>query len=256
MKIDLHTHVKLAKKTSFSHDYFKEMMAEARTNGLDAVAMTEHFNTWRYGDIYEVLDANYSYQHGYYLADGVKVLPGIEVDIQETGHILIIGDRDRVLELRGRLEPYTEKGGFIKFETLLDWSEEGGFLRIGAHPFREGTPLHHLPDELLQRLDAFDLNGKDIYAQGLDTYLHKIEPFAERLGKPVVGGSDTHQFMQYGSIVNHFDQEFRTVQELKDLIHRGAYRIEVSPSLEIKVKAANIIKALLKKNLSILEDVV
>ncbi|MNN86767.1 hypothetical protein D3C81_2042220 [compost metagenome] len=62
--------------------------------------------------------------------------------------------------------------------------------------------------------------------------------------------------MQYGSVVNHFDQEFRTVQELKDLIHHAAYHIEVSPSLETKVKAANIIKALLKKNLSVLEDVV
>ncbi|SDG10756.1 hypothetical protein SAMN04488542_12627 [Fontibacillus panacisegetis] len=256
MKIDLHTHVKLAKKTSFSHDYFKEMMAEARINGLDAVAMTEHFNTWRYEDIYDVLDANYPYEHGYYVAEGVKVFPGIEVDIQETGHILIIGQRENVLELRGRLEPYTEKGEFIKFETLLDWSEEGGFLRIGAHPFREGTPLHHLPDELLRRLDAFDLNGKDIYSQGLKPYQAKINPFAELLGKPVVGGSDTHQFMQYGSVVNHFDEEFKTVQELKELIHRAAYHIEVSPCLETKVKAANIIKALLKQNLSIPEEVV
>ncbi|MNO33777.1 hypothetical protein D3C76_237990 [compost metagenome] len=256
MKIDLHTHVKLAKKTTFSHEYFKEMMAEARTNGLDAVAMTEHFNTWRYEDIYDVLDASYPYEHGYYLAEGIKVFPGIEVDIQENGHILIIGQRENVLELRGRLEPYTEKGGFIKFETLLDWSEEGAFLRIGAHPFRVGTPLHHLPDELLQRLDAFDLNGKDIYSQGLETYQAKINPFAQRLGKPVVGGSDTHQFMQYGSVVNHFDEDFSSVQELKELINRAAYRIEVSPSLATKVKAANIIKALLKQNLSIPEEVV
>lgn len=256
MKIDLHTHVKLAKKTSFSHDYFREMMAEAKNNGLDAVAMTEHFNTWRYGDIYDVLDANYSYENDYYLAEGVKVFPGIEVDIQEIGHILIIGRRDNVLELRERLEPYTKKGRFIKFEALLDWSEDGGFLRIGAHPFREGTPLHHLPDELLQRLDAFDLNGKDIYSQGLETYQNKINPFAERLGRPVVGGSDTHQFMQYGSVVNHFDVEFSSVQELKELIQRAAYLVEVSPCIETKVKAANIIKALLKQNLSIPEEVV
>src|SRR5690606_24443053 len=109
MRIDLHTHVKLAKKTVFSHAYFKEMMAEAGKNGLDAVAMTEHFNTWRYEDIYEVLDRHYPYEHGYYLAEGIKVFPGIEVDIQETGHILIIGDRERILALRQRLEPYTEK---------------------------------------------------------------------------------------------------------------------------------------------------
>lgn len=254
MKIDLHTHVKLSKKTEFSHAYFKEMMAEARGNGLDAVAMTEHFNTLRYGDIYEVLDRNYPYEHGYYLAEGMKVFPGVEVDIRETGHILLIGERESVLELRNRLAPHTEKGSFVDFRTLLDWSEGGGFLRIGAHPFRESTPLHHLPDELLTRLDAFDLNGKDIYSQGLESYRSKIDEFARRLGRPVVGGSDTHQFMQYGSVMNEFDVSFDTVDQLKALIRQGSYRIHVSPALDIKVKSANLIKALLKKSLSLPAD--
>lgn len=254
MKIDLHTHVKLSKKSEFSPAYFREMMAEAKGNGLDAIAMTEHFNTLRYEDIYEMLDRNYPYEHGYYLAEGIKVFPGIEVDIKETGHILIIGQRDSVLELRSRLEPHTEKGRFVDFRTLLDWSEEGGFLRIGAHPFREGTPLHHLPDELLKRLDAFDLNGKDVYAQGLEAYHAKIGEFAKRLGRPVVAGSDTHQFMQYGCVLNEFDRNFETVEELKALIQEGAYRIEVSPALDIKVKSANIIKGLLKKSLSLPVD--
>ncbi|MEF2966268.1 PHP domain-containing protein [Paenibacillus sp. M1] len=254
MKIDLHTHVKLSKKTVFSHDYFKEMMAEAKGNGLDAIAMTEHFNTWRYEDIYQVLDRHYPYEHGYYLAEGMKVFPGLEVDIRETGHILVIGAREKVLELRRRLEPYTEKGQFVDFRTLLDWSEDEGFLRIGAHPFRVGTPLHHLPEKLLKRLDAFDLNGKDIYSQGLEAYREKINAFGEHLGRPVVGGSDTHQFMQYGSVMNELAGEAETVEDLKTMIRQGAYRIEVSPSLDIKVKSANIIKALLKKNLSIHED--
>lgn len=253
MRIDLHTHVKLSKKTTFSHAYFKEMMAEAGKNGLDAVAMTEHFNTWRYDDIYQVLDRHYPYEQGCYMAEGIKVFPGIEVDIRETGHILIIGDRKRVLELRRRLEPYTEKGQFIDFQTLLDWSEGQGLLRIGAHPFRLGTPLHHLPEELLRRLDAFDLNGKDIYSQGLEAYRTQIEEFALRLGRPVVGGSDTHQFMQYGSVVNEFDQEFGTAEELRELIRQGAYKIEVSPCLNTKVKSANYIKALLKKQLAVSE---
>ncbi|AZK44970.1 PHP domain-containing protein [Paenibacillus lentus] len=251
MRIDLHTHVKLAKKTVFSHAYFKEMMAEAGKSGLDAVAMTEHFNTLRYEDIYQVLDRHYPYEQGYYLAEGMKVFPGIEVDIQETGHILLIGDRERVLELRKRLEPYTEKGRFIEFQTLLDWSEGQGFLRIGAHPFRIGTPLHHLPEELLGRLDAFDLNGKDIYSQGLETYRSRIDAFALGLGRPVVGGSDTHQFMQYGSVVNEFAQEAGTAEELRELIRRGAYKVEVSPCLDVKVKSANLIKSLLKKELAI-----
>lgn len=255
MNIDLHTHVKLSKKTEFSLDYFKQMMTEAEGNGLDAIAMTEHFNTWRFNDVYKELDRCYPYQHGYYLAEGVKVFPGMEVDIAETGHILLIGRREEILELRSRLEPYTEKGQFLDFETLLDWSEESGSLRIGAHPFREGTPLFHLPEELLKRLDAFDLNGKDIYSQGIEVYRDKIEPFAERLGLPIVGGSDTHHFMQYGSVLNRFSESFQTVAELKELIRQNAYQVEISPCLDIKVKSANMIKAMLKKELKITEDI-
>ncbi|MNJ48643.1 hypothetical protein D3C77_438400 [compost metagenome] len=158
------------------------------------------------------------------------------------------------MALRQRLEPYTEKGRFIDFQTLLDWSEGQGFLRIGAHPFRLGTPLHHLPEELLGRLDAFDLNGKDIYAQGLGAYRAQIDEFALRLGRPVVGGSDTHQYMQYGSVVNSLDGEAETAEELRDLILRGAYQIEISPCLHAKVKSANVIKALLKKEMAASEE--
>ncbi len=76
---------------------------------------------------------------------------------------------------------------------MLEEASEFNFIKIGAHPFRESTPLHHIERELLTKLDAFDLNGKDLFEQGISVNTEKVFPFAKMLGIPVVGGSDTHQ---------------------------------------------------------------
>jgi predicted metal-dependent phosphoesterase TrpH len=250
MKIDFHSHVKISKKSAFMPAYFQEMMSEAKASGLDALAMTEHFNTDRFYDIYNYLAENYMYEHGYYLIDGLKVFPGIEVDVKEIGHILLIGDREDILEIRASLEHYTDKGHFIAFNDLLDLAENYQLLKIGAHAFRESTPLYQHDPEQLRRLDALDLNGKDLYTYGTKVYYEKLKKFSDKLGLPIVGGSDTHQYLQYSSVYNVFQVDCESVIELQAQIKNGNYEIEISPSLNIKVKSAALVKKMLKKLLN------
>lgn len=250
MKIDFHSHVKISKKSTFMPAYFKEMMYEAKLIGLDAVAMTEHFNTERFYDIYNYLERNYKYEHGYYLVDGLKLFPGIEVDVKEIGHILLIGDRNDIAEIRASLEYHIDPESFISFNDLLDLAEAYQVLKIGAHAFRETTPLHQHDPEQLRRLDALDLNGKDLYTYGTEAYFKKIRRFADEIGLPIVAGSDTHQFLQYGSVYNDFQRDCKTVTELKTQIINENYQIEISPSLDLKVKSAALVKKLLKKMLN------
>lgn len=247
MLIDLHTHGKLSKQSDFSLEYFHEMMQEARLNGLDAVALTEHFNTKNYEAIYEALDSTFPYNGHYYEAHGVRIFPGIEVDIRETGHILLIGKKEEILAIRAELEPYTSKGNFIPFAQLLKLADTYRLLKIGGHPFRESTPLHELSRELLIQLDALDLNAKDLYKQGIEVNRQKLEPFAEELGLPIVAGSDTHQCLQYGSVVNRFNELIDTVEDLKRAIQNQDYEIEISEALHIKVKASVMLKKVLKQ---------
>lgn len=249
MNIDLHTHGNLSKKAGFSPDYFAEMMVEAKANGLQAIALTEHFNTSNFVGMYETLDRIYPYNGHYYDADGLKVFPGMEVDIAETGHILLIGLKENILAVRGELEDHTQEGSFIPFSDLLDLADEHNLWKIGAHPFRTNTPLHHLDPELLGRLDAFDFNAKDIYSQGEDAYRQLITPFAEKLGIPVIAGSDSHQCLQYGSVVNRLHETCSTVEELKVAIRQRNYEVEISPCLHTKVKASVMMKKLLKQML-------
>lgn len=249
MNIDFHTHGKLSKKVNFSMEYFLEMVKEAKRIGLNAIALTEHFNTHRFCDVYDTLDKEFPYLHGYYDVNGLKVFPGIEVDIKETGHILFVGERKDILELSNKLKFHTEKNNFIEFKELLKITTEYNFLKIGAHPFRESTPLHHIETDLLRKLDAFDLNGKDLNEQGITVNSEKVYAFADMLGLPVIGGSDTHQYQQYGCIVNNLDVDCNTVDEIKQLISEGRYQIDISPDLKIKVEAAIKMKKLLKERL-------
>lgn len=247
MKIDLHTHAKLSKASDFSPAYYEEMIQEALANGLDALALTEHFNTRNFYEVYEQLDRMFPYNGEYYEANGLKIFPGMEVDIQETGHILLIGKKEHILETRRQLDNYTEKGSFISFDALMDLAEALPLLKIGAHPFRETTPLHHLDRDQLLRLDAFDLNAKDMYQYGSEINHERVKHFANDLGKPVTAGSDTHQCLQYGSVYNELDKLCETAADLKAAILQGAYQLQVSDSLPIKVKASVMLKKLMKK---------
>jgi len=249
MIIDFHTHVKLSKKTRFDRNYCEEMIREAKASGLDALAITEHFNTLAFEEIYETLDRYYPYRHGYYECEGLRLFPGIEVDILETGHILIIGAREDIVAIQARLSGHAEESAFIPFRELMSLTEPYNVLKIGAHPFRESTPLHHLPEEDLRRLDAFDLNGKDLHTQGVEAYSKRIYDLAARLGMPVVGGSDTHQHLQYGCVANEFAEICHSVDDLKQAIAGGRYKINISPCLDVKVKSAAQVKKLLKAEL-------
>jgi len=247
MRIDLHTHGKLSKNSDFSVDYFTEMVTEAKASGLDALALTEHFNTRHFYDVYETLDRLYPYNGEYYDADGLRIFPGMEVDIQETGHILLIGQKEHILAVRAGLENYTAKGLFIPFADLLHLAEAWPLFKIGAHPFRESTPLYELDRNLLGRLDAFDLNAKDMYKTGILSCRSQVESFAQSLGKPVTAGSDTHQCLQYGSVFNVLDRPCVSVAELKQLILAGHYTIEVSSDLPLRVKASVMLKKVMKR---------
>ncbi|MEF7438914.1 PHP domain-containing protein [Paenibacillus lautus] len=247
MKIDLHTHAKLSKASDFSKHYYEEMIREALDNGLDALALTEHFNTRHFDEVYRQLDSMFPYNGEYYDAGGLKIFPGMEVDIRETGHILLIGRKEVILEIRRRLDGYTEKGAFIPFDDLMDLAEAFPLLKIGAHPFRESTPLHHLTRSQLSRLDAFDLNAKDMYQYGSEANQDQVQRFAAALGKPVTAGSDTHQCLQFGSVYNELQMPCESADELKSAIMQGAYRLHVSDCLPIKVKASVMLKKLMKE---------
>ena len=55
MNLDFHTHGKLAKKLPFSTQYTDWLFDAAKAAGLDALCLTEHFNTLEFDRLYRYL---------------------------------------------------------------------------------------------------------------------------------------------------------------------------------------------------------
>lgn len=246
MYIDFHTHGKLAKYLPFSIPYTNWLLGEAKNAGLDAICLTEHFNTQQFDEVYSYIASAGERQGDAYVFDGLKVFPGMETDIAEGGHVLSIGPMDAIRELNRRLEPYKEKGCFIPFEGLMNLFDEYPVLVGAGHPFREGGHIPELPPQMLKEFDFLDLNGKDI-AEDRERTEQLTYELGRQLGKPVVSGSDTHQACQYGCIRTDFEKEISSFAELRDEMNAGRYTICVSPEAAFKVKIAGLLKRSLKE---------
>ena len=85
MKMDFHTHGKLAKKLPFSEVYTNWLFAEAKRAGLDAICLTEHFNTLGFDRIYGHIKNSCDREGDTFVADGLRIFPGMETDIAEGG---------------------------------------------------------------------------------------------------------------------------------------------------------------------------
>ncbi|MFJ5764102.1 hypothetical protein ACIP9C_02000 [Lysinibacillus sp. NPDC093210] len=92
-----------------------------------------------------------------------------------------------------------------------------------------------------------DLNRKDLYSIGIKENSQLVYQFAKTLNKPVIGGSDTRQLLQYGCIYNEQEQECYTKSDLKKVILDGRYTIRISNNLPEKVMEATEQKAIEKK---------
>lgn len=248
MKIDFHSHVKLAKNSDFSMDNFRDIIKEAKEQGLTALTITEHFNTSNFLMIYDTLDEYYEYKSDYYDVEGLKIFTGMEVNIPGNYHILLIGNIVNIRKIRQGLNGYEEKDAFISLDKLFELCDSSDILIILAHPFRHDT-LCTIKPELLERFNAFDLNGKDLFEYGIKEMTAKVMNLGERYDIPVITGSDSHQYLQLGSLMTIFDKECETISEIKNEIKAGRYEIFISPCLNIKVKAARIIKNFLKPQL-------
>lgn len=247
MKLDFHTHGKLAKRLPFSTEYTDWLFCEAKNAGLDALCLTEHFNTLQFDELYGYLmKTGRNEGDTLVLENGLRIFPGMETDIAEGGHILTLGAAETILELNRRLEPHKEPGNFLPFHDLMALFRKYDVLVGAAHPYRVGGHIPQLPEEELRKLDFLDLNGKDV-AENRSRAEQLTCSLGRLLGRPVVAGSDTHQAVQYGCVATVFPEDIRDIHELYRQMKAGAYHIDISGQAAFQVKTAGILKRALKE---------
>lgn len=246
MRIDFHTHGKLAKYLKFSPAYTDWLFAEAKRAGLDAVCLTEHFNTLGFDEVYADIARRFPRVGDAFDVNGLLVFPGMEIDVAESGHTLVLGTMEEMLDFNRALEPHKAKGSFLPLAELAAEVRRRGLFFGCAHPFRAPGHIPEQPDEALAAFEFVDLNGKDLAHDRAHT-IARTRAFAEHLGVPVVSGSDTHQAFQYGCVATCLERRVTTVDELRGQVLAGAYTIEFADDLAFRVRTAATLKRALKE---------
>lgn len=150
----------------------EDLIAAARTAGLDALAITDH-NTCEAVDY--MIGEGLMREDGAPV-DGFLVIPGVEVTTAE-GHLLCLGCR-LPSSLKGR-----------PAEEVCRLAHEAGGLCVAPHPydlFRAGIRENVLNTLPLDGLEVFNA------AITLKRHNRKACDYAERRGLPMTAGSDAH----------------------------------------------------------------
>ncbi len=114
-------------------------------------------------------------------------------------------------------------------------AEESECLTIGSHPYRENHKLYLQSEKNLKRLDALDLNSKDIYKRGLITVEKEVAELSKNINVPYITGSDSHYPIMLGCVRTCFDDEVRNISQLKEAIKNEEYTRKISDDLNLKV---------------------
>jgi len=245
MKIDFHVHGSLSSKLGFDFGFFRLMIAHARQMGLDALALTDHFHAPDYAEIGRVLEREYPYSGDCYEVEGIRVFPGIEVEVSEGPHLLVIGGRESIAAYYQRLAGHLTPGNYCTTAEFFEKQSGLNVLTIFAHPLRPRREIQRIAPEWYPRFQAMDLNGRDLFVLGHDLRA-RMATLSTETRLPVVAGSDTHHYLQLGTVFNQFHTAFRTVDDLKSQIASGAYTIHVDQDLDQKVERARAAKQAIK----------
>jgi len=180
LRADFHTHTSDCIYDGIPHSAV-QLIDRAAQMGFRALAVTNHdyliySECWR----------------EYALERGVILFPGVEVEIGRR-HVLIINasrDADRIKT----------------FEDLRVYRRMNNSLIIAPHPFYPS--LICLRRKLYQYWDLFDaLEYNSFYTTFFNPNRRAVE-FAQQVGLPLIGGSDSHRLSMLGKTYSLIQADF------------------------------------------------
>lgn len=163
MRFDLHIHSNHSTDSNLAVD---EILKRAVRKGLDGIAICDH-NT--------VDGSLRAIQRAKDLDLSLLVIPGIEISTSD-GHLIVLGIRENI------------QPSLTVSETISIARQKGGVV-IAPHPFKKDSLGFAAKDA-----DAIEtFNSRCIFGEN-----EKAKEMALSLGKPEVGGSDSHLLSTIG----------------------------------------------------------
>ena len=187
--VDLHMH------TDHSYDCatpVEVLLAEARSRGLGAIAVTDH------NEISGALDARRK-------ADGVTVIVAEEVKTADQGEVIGLFIEEKIPR------------GMTLQDTIAEIKRQGGLVYV-PHPFDR---LHSVPDyehllAVLDEVDAIEVFNPRV---AISEFNDEAVRFAAKYRIPAGAGSDAHVPQGLGSVrirMREFDGPDEFLQSLRD----------------------------------------
>lgn len=185
MRFDLHIHSNYSTDSSLEVD---DILERAVSKGLDGIAICDH-NT--------VEGSFRAIQRAQELNLPLLVLPGIEISTSD-GHLIVLGSRENI------------QPGLPVSETISIARKKGGVV-IAPHPFKKDSIGFAAKDA-----DAIEtFNSRCIFGEN-----EKAKELALSLGKPEVGGSDSHLLSTIGLGYTEIDAK-RSESSVLESIRKG-----------------------------------
>jgi glycosyltransferase involved in cell wall biosynthesis len=187
--VDLHMH------TDHSYDCatpVEVLLAEARAQGLGAIAITDH------NEVSGALEARAK-------ADGLKVIVAEEVKTADEGEVIGLFIEEKIPR------------GLSLGETIAEIKRQGGLVYV-PHPFDR---LHSVPDyehllDVLDEVDAIEVFNPRV---AISEFNEEAVRFAAKYRIPAGAGSDAHVPQGLGSVrirMRDFEGPEEFLQSLRD----------------------------------------
>ncbi len=195
MIVDLHCHT-----TPYSPcavDRPAAMVRRACEMGLDGLVLTEH----------EVHHPLSSLEHARSHANGLLLLRGVEIEVTGpggiVGHFLVFGER-------------TPEGPSDDLDGLARFVDEHRCALVQAHPYR----FHDRAEQLAELLPLHAIEVASVNVRH-GTAAAEARALAERMGLPMVAGSDGHSTENVGRFATRLERRIGSVGELAEEIRAG-----------------------------------
>jgi len=187
-RIDLHTHTRFfhgfnSRSTWYDPLGVRLLVANARRNNLDAIAVTNH-------DYFRQFDID---------TGNLQIIPGIEIS-STLGHILVVGPDPPAAVKPRKLTP----------AEVVDIAHENGCAAIIAHPYRDSTVVGTDAE-----FDAIEVNGKR------SSTADRLEALADERDLPLVGGSDAHYPFEVGRTFTVIESDPLTPEGIVEAVQHG-----------------------------------
>jgi len=253
LSLDLHTHLKVAKRAPYRPADTERYAQAMRRRGLDGLAIAEHAHGAELWEMYHALAARYPYRKGRFEIDGGLFYPGMELTLAEHVDIIFIAPVEELSRLDGAFPERPSCGYHPDAEELADALDllRLDAIRIAAHPARQDKHLiDRVPASLLERLlDAVEINACYVEPE----LVADTRGLAHALGLPLTAGSDAHMWPQLGAAYTTFEVADDSFDDLRAAVAAGRVEPHMRDDADRLVQAGARLKAQTKRRLPKLE---